>query len=498
MDVYDSYSTAKVTINQYKYPYLLYKLEVRTHELVLHEYGSEVFAAMQRAISATRPNVRLLRNQPYLNGSVRYRLVDFALKMLVRLKILPFVFCRAVRLFDRYCLRRIVLLEQAQLIITTCLWLAAKIHGGNSHFANLHGGRLEAEIATIADLGYGLGARFKGPTERYRIPKLRELIKICGLKCNYTADMFKEMELHIMSVMEWQLTEPTIEEYFVSSHELKVTSDEPMEAKLIEFFRIKQMMAYAACYLYELVGYDALELAAVIVELVNDTFSLQEKDTRSQTLNQTLYEPVLPAPPAHAHIRRHLLAVLLNAPPYLLLCFNTRGPQLLCLLLASYHGLAAAVDCPYSRVLSSASSGTQRLLSDAALSNYTYTSAESTPLRPFVARDFLAAMKRRGVCPPGAGLPPRLLEALFLMRYVAQKCRPAGVRTPTAIHDSPTLAAAGFGPPQVHAAFLKTNSSLLSLRLALSRDTDIFDHSKPLGTPVSSDDDYKPVHPRST
>lgn len=351
MSVFGTFRNDAVTVHQYVYPHKLYNAEVRTHEQAVHEYGPDILHAMAEILEATRPNVRLFENQPYVNAVVRHKLVDFLLKMAVRLKILPFVFCRAVRYFDRYCLKRIVLLDQAQLIITTCLWIAAKVGGGNNHFANL--ADRGADVASIADLGYGLGARFRGPTERFRLPKLAELVKLCGLKCRYDAAMFKQMEVHVMNTLQWQLLDPSVDEYVVYSHELQVVVPHQLAAfsQAAEFLQVKQFVAYAACYVHELMRYDTIDVAKVLVALVNDTFQLEEHDTRYQTLNHAVLSDglaVLADFRLARDIHRLLVRAVVTAPAYLLQTFSSRGPQALHLLLSAGHRAMPVVEYTYA------------------------------------------------------------------------------------------------------------------------------------------------------
>lgn len=486
--VFGTFGNDTVTINQYKYPYHLYKSEVRVHETAIHEYAADIVRAMHAALEAARPNMKLYQNQPYVNAAVRFKLVDFLLKMLVRLKILPFVFCRAVRLFDRYCLKRIVLLDQAQLIITTCLWIAAKIHGGNNHFANLHSDNKDNSVRTITDLGYGCGARFKGPTERYRLPKLKELIKLCGSRCNYDANMFSQMELHIMLVLDWKLNDPSIDEYMVYSQELKVTADEALEAKLAEFFKIKQFVAYAACYLYELVGYDALEVAKVIVDLVNDTFLMQEHDPRYQTLNHSIIidEDVVDYN-SYRDIQRHLVRAVVKAPPYLLDCFESRGPRLLFSLLATSY--RPAPECAtYAALYSLASSAATLVFSDYPASSYTYASPAASIHNNNDSIPSSTPDYHYKACPE-----PKLPEGFS---HVGRKN--FAIRTPgvdpahSHSHHYPPLV------PPLGGNYARNNGSQVSLRLsALLKDAEIFDYDIAkygLNTPMSGDEECKAAH----
>lgn len=365
-----------VFIHQQKYPLNLYKSEVRSHEFCIHEYESDILDTMLAAMEAAAPNINLYNDQPYLKPAVRFRLVDFLLKMLVRLKLLPFVFYRAVALFDRYCLKRIVLLDQAQLIITTCLWMAAKIKGGNNHFANMTNGPTKC-VYTIADLGYGSGGRFQGPTQRYRMPKVNELIKLCGSRCNYDSHMFKQMEMHIMDALDWRFNDPCIEEFMVCSHEFKVTEDDPIESHLGEFFKMKEFVAYASCYVYDLVGYSPLQVAGAIVDLVNRTFSLPEHDIRFQMLNHSILEEAIVDSRAQRDIQNHLVHAIVNAPPYLMQVFSSPGPHLLHQLVAANYRPIIGNSYSASMALESSSAGSSVFSGCNVSSNY--SSASLTP-----------------------------------------------------------------------------------------------------------------------
>lgn len=478
--IYGSFRNKSVTINQYKYPYESYKAEVRSHEKTIHEYSEEIMECMRVAMKEARPNIKLCENQPYINSVVRLKLVDYLLKMLVRLKILPFVFFKAVRYFDRYCLKRVVLLDQVQLIITTCLWIAAKVSGGNNHFINLNSDKRSEEVQTILDLGYGGGARFKGPTERYRMPKLNELIKLCGSRCNYDAEMFKQMEIHIMNALEWKLNDPSIEEYMIYSHEFKITKNIEAEAKLGEYFKIKQFAAYAACYLYELIGYDLLEIAKVIVDLINDTFSLSEADFNFQTLNHSIlvHETVV-SRKRYIDIRKNLIQSIVKAPYYLLQCFDTRGPQLLHSLLTTSFRQATtlSLEVPLSNISISLAMSPSSVFSDYS-SNYTCSSPASSVNS---GGDYLYK-----------GDPDMRFTEMFNI-----------LRKPGAHDRSPFIEPAHAGNHQYPilcppGPYSRSNGSQVSLRsTASSKEHDIFDHdSSRFGdsTPLSGHEETKSIY----
>lgn len=329
--IHNTYHGEQAVIHQYNYPSSLYNAEVQAHALVVDEYMDDITDAMRALIVKARPNTRLIANQPYLTTAIRLRLVDFGLKMLVRLKVLPFVFCRAVRLFDRYCLKRVVLADQGQLVMATCVWIALKVHGGNCHFANMNHDRKDPKAKTILDLGYGAGARFHGPTHRFRQPRVVELIRLCGARCNYTPRMFNQMELYIMSSLDWNLTEPGIDDYLVSLDELHVTPENidpdgrPVD---YEFRRMKQFVAYAACFLYEMIGYNVVQLAKAAVDVINQTFRVHLQDPRFQTPNPCIGTDASCADyAAYSTLRRYVVSAIVRAPVFLLDCFSDKGPQ---------------------------------------------------------------------------------------------------------------------------------------------------------------------------
>lgn len=359
------YEYKDVLITQQEYPIVLSDHEIKTHHKAMSEYADEIYQAMLVALEATQPNMELYRSQPSITPEIRLKLVDFAFKLLVRLKIIPFVFCQGIKIFDRYCLSRIVVLAHAQLAVTTCLWIAAKLAGGNNHFANLDCTDYEL-VHTINDLGHGSGARFLGPTQRFRHPRLNELVKLCGSKCNYDASMFVQMELHILTALEWDYGAPCIGDYILQSTELRTCFDDAeVNDGHIEMYRTKRFISYASCYLFDLASYPVHQVAAVILDLINDTFHIHESDPKYQRLTMSANFRVVDYT-TYYHIRRYLEQAVRNASTFLLQEFSSPGPQSL------YSALCTGVKhtgfgSPLSILnLSTAS------VSDSSEANYTY------------------------------------------------------------------------------------------------------------------------------
>lgn len=77
---------------QEKYPSQLYESEIKIHNQSLAEYDLDIYDIMVNLIETNKPNLSLYKQQPYLTFTIRLKLIDFLLKMSIRLKILPFVF----------------------------------------------------------------------------------------------------------------------------------------------------------------------------------------------------------------------------------------------------------------------------------------------------------------------------------------------------------------------------------------------------------------------
>lgn len=329
---------------QFEYPPQLYRSEIERHSVNVNEYHQEIVATMLHSIKNNRPNLELYQQQPYLTFAIRGKLIDFLLKMSIRLKILPFVFFRAVKIFDRYCSKRVVLLDQSQLIITTCLWIALKVQGGNNHFVNLSNVGKLSDVKTITDLGYGSGGRLLGPTERFRLPKLHELVKLCGAKCKYDQGMFKQMEIHVLSTLEWSLNDPSIEEFLTNSSEFNITPLLEDSTIAREIFKTKEYLSYVALYCNELIDVDVIELSEAICSITNEALNIRKNDCYYQKVNfvpsndsddEFFYESTTtttttPSNSRHLSMRvikQHLISSVKNSSDFILKLFESAGPQ---------------------------------------------------------------------------------------------------------------------------------------------------------------------------
>lgn len=185
-----------ITASQRAYPYVLSSLELLAHRRALEEYRTELSENLHNKCAAFKPDLHLIAQQPELKASLRAPVLEFLLHLAIKTRVTTGVYYQAVRLFDRYCSKRIVLREQLQLVLATCLWLSAKTYGGCNHIIN------NTTVPT--------GGRFHGPNPRARVPRLSELCHMCNDDQKYDEGMFVQMERHILDTLTWDIVEPQV------------------------------------------------------------------------------------------------------------------------------------------------------------------------------------------------------------------------------------------------------------------------------------------------
>ncbi|CAI4689534.1 CLL_collapsed_G0042740.mRNA.1.CDS.1 [Saccharomyces cerevisiae] len=195
-----------VTAKQTYYPIELSNAELLTHYETIQEYHEEISQNVLVQSSKTKPDIKLIDQQPEMNPhQTREAIVTFLYQLSVMTRVSNGIFFHAVRFYDRYCSKRVVLKDQAKLVVGTCLWLAAKTWGGCNHIIN------NVSIPT--------GGRFYGPNPRARIPRLSELVHYCGGSDLFDESMFVQMERHILDTLNWDVYEPMINDYILNVDE---------------------------------------------------------------------------------------------------------------------------------------------------------------------------------------------------------------------------------------------------------------------------------------
>ncbi|SCW00368.1 LAFE_0C02652g1_1 [Lachancea fermentati] len=284
-----------VTAKQTYYPIELSNAELLAHYETIQDYHQEISANVISQSCKFKPDPKLIDQQPEMNPhQTREQVMGVLFELSVKTRVTNGIFFHAARLYDRYCSKRVVLREQAKLVIATCLWLAAKTWGGCNHIIN------NVTIPT--------GGRFYGPNPRARIPRLSELVHYCGGSEVFDESMFMQMERHILDTLNWDVYEPMINDYVLNvdencliQYELykkqlehnkewfkrsEQTSDsdateedededEDLDNK-IRSINIKKFLIDLSTWQYELLKYEMFEIAHGIFSVLNK-FTKQEQ-----------------------------------------------------------------------------------------------------------------------------------------------------------------------------------------------------------------------------
>ncbi|KAI0464065.1 hypothetical protein LJB42_001666 [Komagataella kurtzmanii] len=267
-----------------QYPNSLVFKEVTTHRDVVGEYVKELSMSSFEDANMFKPDINLISQQPQLTLDLRSPLLDFLFKVFIKTRICSHLFYRSVRLLDRYCSKRIVLVDQAQLVASTCLWIVAKVDGGCSH--------------CLSSSSCPIGGRFEGPTKRARIPRLTELCQLCGPSCNYDEGMFIQMERHILDTLSWSVTEPGIDEWIMdvdSSQNMANFLPLDKEAAI----SLKEFMINCTLYNPELISNHPALVAASINDIYDKLQSQGQSQGRRLMSQQSKQSTLYTTTPSH-------------------------------------------------------------------------------------------------------------------------------------------------------------------------------------------------------
>lgn len=279
-----------VTAKQTYYPIELSNAELLSHYETVQEYHNDISENILRTAAKFKPDTKLIDSQPEMNPyETRATMVNFLFELCQLTRVSNGIFFHSVRLYDRYCSKRIILRDQANLVAGTCLWLAAKTWGGCSHIIN--------------DVTVPTGGRFYGPNPRARIPRLSELVHYCGGSDVYDESMFIQMERHILDTLNWDVYEMSINDYVLNVDENCLIQYELYEAQLkysremkmkhtsmtskstidmvdddeeynelrmkIELINLKKFLIDLSCWNYEFVKLEMFELCHAIFDVIN-------------------------------------------------------------------------------------------------------------------------------------------------------------------------------------------------------------------------------------
>ncbi|CEP22151.1 CLN1 [Cyberlindnera jadinii] len=244
-----------VTATQIQYPFQLSTSELLTHRQTILEYRDELSQSLHAMAKISKPDLSLISQQPELKPSLRAPILEFLLHISIKTKVTYGIYYQAVRLFDRYCSKRIVLREQLQLVLATCLWIAAKTAGGCNHIIN------NTTVPT--------GGRFHGPNPRARIPRLSELCILCQDDQKYDEGMFVQMERHILDTLNWDICEPHMTNWLLDFYENNLVQFE-MENMVdkVEIINCKRFIMECCLLELKLMELHPAQLAQVLLSIL--------------------------------------------------------------------------------------------------------------------------------------------------------------------------------------------------------------------------------------
>ncbi|CAI5759941.1 unnamed protein product [Candida verbasci] len=170
------------------YSIMLEMLENQSNRILTNEYYTEIVQTLSNLESLTSINPSMIDLQPEIQWFMRPFLLDFLLELHSSFKLQPQTLFLCMNIIDRYCSKRIVFKRHYQLVGCTALWIAGKYEDKKS-----------------------------------RVPTLKELTIMC--RNAYDEEMFVQMEMHILSTLEWTISHPTLEDCLqLSIRTLNVTN----------------------------------------------------------------------------------------------------------------------------------------------------------------------------------------------------------------------------------------------------------------------------------
>lgn len=407
-----------VNARQKYYPIELSNMELLAHYGTIQTYHQEISENVLHHSSRVRPDPKLIEQQPDMNPlETRKAIVTFAFDLALKTKVIGGIFFHTVRLYDRYCSKRVVLRDQAKFVIGTCLWLAAKTWGGCNHIINTF------IVPT--------GGRFYGPNPRARIPRLSELIHYCGGSLILDGSMFTQMERNILDTLGWDIYEPMVNDYVFNvdescliqyelykkqlesikssdsnrnSQDSNATDDDTVEDDdlndKIQLINIKAFLIDLWTWQYDLLKYELFESACTIFFIIN-------KFTHLEACLLLLAPPLFPA--NESVIFNIFINAVVDCPPNLLQFYlRKQGVSVFIEKVKAYHTslhkklqLAAAMELfktnakLYKNPLRSTSNYSQRSnytsignASNSESSVFSIISNQQSPITPLYSNDF--------------------------------------------------------------------------------------------------------------
>ncbi|KAG7196145.1 uncharacterized protein KQ657_000157 [Scheffersomyces spartinae] len=162
-------------IKRYRYHECWEQCETTIVKQSIEEWKDEVNLDYQLREMELLINPGMIDLQPEIQWFMRPYLLDFLLELHLTFRLCDSTLFMCQNILDRYCAKRIVFKRHYQLVGCTALWIAAKFEDKKS-----------------------------------RVPTLKELSDMC--RRAYDEEMFVQMEMHILSTLDWSLKQSTLED----------------------------------------------------------------------------------------------------------------------------------------------------------------------------------------------------------------------------------------------------------------------------------------------
>ena len=157
------------------YSIMLELLESQANKKLTLEYTQDIVKTLSHLEALSSVNPSMIDLQPEIQWFMRPFLLDFLIELHSSFKLQPQTLFLCLNIIDRYCAKRIVFKRHYQLVGCTALWIAGKYED-----------------------------------KKLRVPTLKELTIMC--RNAYDEEMFIQMEMHILSTLEWSFSHPTLED----------------------------------------------------------------------------------------------------------------------------------------------------------------------------------------------------------------------------------------------------------------------------------------------
>lgn len=205
----------------------LESIENFKNKIISAEYLSSISSHLKDLESQSSVNPTMIDLQPEVKWFMRPYLVNFIIQMHSSLKLKPSTLFLCWNIIDRYCAKRIAFKQHYQLIGCTALWIASKYEDKKS-----------------------------------RVPTVKELNSMCSNV--YDDSMFREMEIHILSTLNWSIGHANLEDILQLSVKYSDPDGKELLNKPIELYKgntptVSAILAVSR-YLCELSLYDRIYL----------------------------------------------------------------------------------------------------------------------------------------------------------------------------------------------------------------------------------------------